>query len=612
MGVYIEGLQSERKRIPYFIPFENSSYNSEKEDSQRGDLFDQDNSNFSCSNEDLNKSPKSPLSNDFLNEKRREEENSYYSLYHNCQRITNILKKITIILIINNKEKKVIFEKVIYNEIDIPYETFKDFSIEELKKQFKFNGNSILFESKEKLIEYLNNIKEIAENSFPEIKLENELFISINLNEEKNKNINSEYIFIDKLVFKDKQHQDKDILNNDNYEGFISFLNKIKKYISIQANINNSTKDATKNSKQIKNTNFISFKKIIGKHKEFAQKIRELDNGSFISGGHDGIIQYDKNYYKIYNNNAFSNDYITFFTDKDEVIISLQNQFTSLSKLGKSISGNEGIYPCRNLFKSEDFKIYIICNDNGIFCAYHIFNEVIKKNPSKLYDKAYRGGIKITDNIIAITSNRFLKNGENKLIFFNSKSQKFLKDFEIENYSFTLSENNCSLMEIPNNKNIKLLLVACKKYLEGDQNGILLIKLQFNEDNIKENYLKFYDTENFEVYCFCPILEIDNKDMNKKIETEYFLVGGYDSNKEQGLIKLYRVIYNDEIELIEIKFIQDIILECFEGFKKSISCIIQSSQLEILVTCYDGNVYLFSEPNLEKKRENEDKSNLES
>ena len=171
-------------------------------------------------------------------------------------------------------------------------------------------------------------------------------------------------------------------------------------------------------------------------------------------------------------------------------------------------------------------------------------------------------------------------------------------------------------MTIPKHENSKLLFAACKKYIKGDKNGILLVILQFNKDCSKR-YLKFYDTKDFEVYCFCPFLKKENKNLLEdvqKIETEYFLVGGFDLNKKKGLIKLYKVIYYYEIEKIKIEYIHDIIiekkkgkndLECFKGFKGPISCIIQSSQGEILVTCYDGNVYLISEFDLDKMREEE-------
>ena len=62
---------------------------------------------------------------------------------------------------------------------------------------------------------------------------------------------------------------------------------------------------------------------------------------------------------------------------------------------------------------------------------------------------------------------------------------------------------------------------------------------------------EFYETYNFEVYCFCqivifennhkniPNLEINNKEGNKKIITDYFFVGGFDIEKREGKIKLY-------------------------------------------------------------------------
>ena len=161
-------------------------------------------------------------------------------------------------------------------------------------------------------------------------------------------------------------------------------------------------------------------------------------------------------------------------------------------------------------------------------------------------------------------------------------------DIEVENYSFTLSENNCALMKIPNKNNCQLLLVACKKYRKGDKNGILLLKLKL-EDQKSEKFEKFYDTQNFEVYCFCPILEIKiKKILEKNIkaqsnETEYFFVGGFDLDKNEGIIKLFKVIYDNEIEKIEIEYIRDIIVKKkikkedpnrFKGFKGPISCII--------------------------------------
>ena len=234
----------------------------------------------------------------------------------------------------------------------------------------------------------------------------------------------------------------------------------------------------------------------------------------------------------------------------------------------------------------------------------------IKKNI--IYKKSYKGGIKINNEIIALTSNGVLSNGEDKLIFYNIDLKKII--FEIDGYSFTLSQNNLSLINIMTKyKKIEsakiILLCACKKYNENQNNGILLITL---ENNSQKSH-NFYDTGNFEVYCFCPIsfesninYNIFNK--NNKIEDKsinYILVGGFNKFKGEGVIKLFRIFYNKEFE---IEYLQDIIFtkiirtitqNTFDGFKSPINCIIQSRiKGNILISSFDGNVYLFSEPNI--------------
>ena len=430
---------------------------------------------------------------------------------------------------------------------------------------------------------------------------------------------------------------------------------------------------------------FICFIKVIGKHNKISEKIRELNDGHFLSDGYNEIFKYDMNFNKIENIDKLTN-YFSFFVDKNDAIISLKNKFSFLKDLN---SDTNSIFPtklsCRNLFHLDSSN-YLVCDIDQILYGTNILNTFSNGGDYKelKMKKAYRGGIKIANHIFAITSNRILSKGENKLKFFEKNNKNFLNDIEVENYSFILSENNCALMEIPKQEKSKLLLVACKKYVKNDNNGILLIKLQFGKNNTNnKKFPKFYDTKNFEVYCFCPLFEIENKyllESNKMQikDTEYFFVGGFDSDRREGLIKLYKVIYNDEIEKIKIEYIQDIIIEkkigknvsqvsnekkdsedkdnkelanqaknekkelesskgfidneefvnqasngkkdlesskgykdsnkldsetdkdlvCFKGFKGPISCIIQSSTGGILVTCYDGNVYLFSSPKI--------------
>ena len=156
-------------------------------------------------------------------------------------------------------------------------------------------------------------------------------------------------------------------------------------------------------------------------------------------------------------------------------------------------------------------------------------------------------------------------------------------------------------MDIKDQKDVKIILCACKKYREEQNNGILILNSKI-EENKKLNP-NFINTNNFEVNCFCPIkIKINNK-MEK---TNYFFAGGFESDSKQGLIKLYEVIYkksDDNKENIEIIFLQDVEFDNngeFQGFQRTVNCIFQNkSNGKILVSCWDGNIYLFSPPNLE-------------
>ena len=550
-----------------------------------------------------------------------------------------ILKDSSITLSINNdKKNKIEYREIIDEErrYSIIYEKFKIPFSEEQEKKFDLDYYNKLFENYKKLIEFLEKIKEIANTCLSKY---NKLSIKIKLKEDVTKiyddnfikNINSEYIF-NNLVLIDRQYHDKNILINNSYEGFESFLNDIVEFYkknpqnkgfdknlfanisSIPIKSNNIHTSSYNNAKEISSIikdndyHFISFIKIIGKHTKIAEKIEELDN-AFISGGNNEIIIYDIDYKKKDGKHIYEN-YYTFFIDNKDVIISQKNKITYLGRINTNNENLNINCNCRNLLKTKGNK-YILCDENGLYYYTNGLND--KNSRYELNKKSYRGGIKITDEIIAITSNSFLTKGEDKLIFFNSTSKSFINEFEVKNYSFTISENNCALIRIPNKNNCKLLLCACKKYRKGNKNGILLLEIQLYKNDIK-THQNFYKTENFEVYCFCPILDIENKsvfgkiDKTKANETGYFLVGGFDLDKNEGLIKLYEVIYDNEIENIEIKYIQDIKVrkkirkedsECFKGLKGPISCIIQSSRGgEILITCYDGNVYLFSKPDI--------------
>ena len=370
----------------------------------------------------------------------------------------------------------------------------------------------------------------------------------------------------------------------------------------------------------------IYFLKIIGSHKEPANYIKELSNGIIISGGENNLFFYN-NFgkkianYEIENINIYEKEsdgnitHLLVCSNEESNTLLFNQNDSSIKYNNEKSEKNMRVY-----FKTKNN--YLICNEKGIFLLNEINKKITIQKENKIKKNSFWSGIKIDDNLFAFTSNKVLLNGEDKIIIYDSTSKHIKK--EIKNYSSVLNQNNLSLIHIEEIKNTKILLCACKKYIKSQKNGILLIKLLFDKKipnlDIKIKEI-FYETGDFEVYCFCQIFKVENKNKkriflknnNKINKTKYFLVGGFDPIKNQGLIKLYRINYNNKnLNIIEIEYIQNIEIKKenkrdkdfqskFKGFKGPITCIEQSKFSEkILITCFDGNVYLFSPPNIEK------------
>ena len=262
---------------------------------------------------------------------------------------------------------------------------------------------------------------------------------------------------------------------------------------------------------------------------------------------------------------------------------------------------------CTGCFEIKN-KNYIIIGEKGL---YHL--EDLNTNKLKNYrikEMPFIGCIKINDNYIALTSNSILPNGEDTLYIYDTNIKRFIKNIY---HSFVLGVNGLNLMNILeepdekdkyDNKNQKentILLCACKKYTDSQKNGIIIIDTNSIGEKKKLHYI-FHYTDDFEVSCFCPLkIKINNK---MKI-TNYFLAGGLDEEKKQGMIKLYKVQYNEKEknDKINIEFLQDIIIERnekFTGFNSNIECMTQcQSDGKIYISSSDGNLNLFSEPILD-------------
>ena len=430
--------------------------------------------------------------------------------------------------------------------------------------------------------------------------------------------------------------------------------------------------DLQKISDEIK---ILKFVKLIGIHNNTADQIIELKNGDFVSFGTDNRIFFYDRFFNLKLITEELSDWIYHILEitsqdkigKESQIIACTNKNSYLIQINieKNTSRIQQYETSGVLCLEIKKNNYIVCGSEGADHFSDLFSKIIQSRKNKLFTESYRGGIVLNSNLVVFSSNRAWPSGEDKLKFYNPNSKKIA--FEVSSkdcpgMSFILSPNGLSLIErdSENDKINKIFLAANKKYYEGQKNGILMIISKFEGSN-KIN-IKFEDTGNFEVYCFCPIFKID-KDKNKNesilseeihkiegIKTNYFFVGGFDQDSRQGLIKLYKANFNENPEETTIEFIQDIKIEeeieniysdelkankmeenkgssyeksnseriaqdkqningvisimkknnYFISFNGPITSIIQSSTTgNILVTCLDGKIYLLTPPNID-------------
>ena len=576
----------------------------------------------------------------------------------------HILKKSKVIL--NTKKEKgklvFIFENISYGEYNISINNEK---LLDIKKYFINNKiESIIVKSYLKYMEFLDDFKnKIYKKFIHEYKLKIDLEFQKIDEIGPVFNISCNYKFyspnFDILNFKEenillnkvdsKTQNFKFLLNEINDKKF----ERIKFQESSQKEINYISDNSFEKTKSINLTDMsmtkretdLDFKKeaqiyqivkiigIIGDPKYIAEFIIELSNGFYIIGGADNILYAYDNNFKLLEKIKEIEDriYSCFESEKSykkenniELIVCCSKKLYQIILFFKEEISNETYsYEYPNL----GLKSCLQMNENnfvfiGNISAYlkDLLNSktsILKINNFKeLKRKKCLNSIKLNHNTIAITSNKVYY-GDDKLIFYNIEKNKISREFE-GNYSFTTGANGLTLMprEKIKDKN-QILLCACTKYIDNQKNGIYLANTQ-----MKEIQDPFYDTGNFEVFCFCPILIInpDNDILERGKEkiikyTDYFFVGGFNLDKREGEIKLFKAIYDEDISKNKIEFVQDIELERninFTGFEGAITCITQTkieNNGNILVTCYNGKIYLLNKPNLVYYLENKNKSN---
>jgi hypothetical protein len=438
-----------------------------------------------------------------------------------------------------------------------------------------------------------NNEKlEISSNSiFSQV----DIFSSISLQNENSDNI----IEIDEKE-DSNQNDDRDI--NDKLNINISNIEYIKdKFL-----------DLLPFKKEKDKHIILKVSKIIAINNPKLELIKELDNGFYIIEGIDNTLILCDSCFNILIKidrfeDSIKNVYESSFPGKKSEEI----QIICLSKETYSIIINTQTKEIRQIFKNLELKNinsflkissenYLFCSENGCFISNDPFNfNSREEDYTFLNNNSYKGIIKINESIVAMASNSCVKNGVDELIFCNVATKKIF--YEIKGYPITFSNNCFSLMQTE--KNNKILLCSCKQYDSSQKNGILYLKIDTkkfeNGEKIREY---FYNTGSFQVLCFCPLFVTEN---NQIKNSDYFFVGGYENAQQKGMIKLFKIKYSENENSIDI---QDIIIENGEesiSFTKRISCIIQSKKTgDIVITSFDGNVYLCNSSNLKNFLQN--------
>ena len=392
---------------------------------------------------------------------------------------------------------------------------------------------------------------------------------------------------------------------DDNISYYV--LNNTLKNNDVINDINNKSSTLMCTKIEIDNTaskeEIISFIKVINQHRKSTKYCGQLSNGFFVSyGGENSIYIYDKNYelkVEIKNLDEAVYDVHEKKSKKSNSIelMASCNRNLNLITLNKSnFQYNVKQYQIPDIICLYCCEIngnnYIVSGESIVVGFKDLFDTKKFSKPHKFIKKTYRSGININNKRAALTSNSLVKNGEDCLLIIDIESQKIEK--KISGYSHVYDPNGLASIHIGNKT---ILLSACKKYFQNQRNGILVVNSPLaKEEQIEET---FYPTEDFEVNCICPLYVIQN---NEKKPTNFFLAGGFDSEKGEGVIQLYQVLNDNEKGPSSIEYLQDIEYEVnseFHGFEMTVTCIKQSDNGNIIISCIDGNIYLFSKPNLE-------------
>ena len=477
---------------------------------------------------------------------------------------------------------------VVLNKLNIKDNNKKDKNNQNNKESQNIiyinTGNSSSTKEKNEINEFNSKENDKSEINYS-TKTNNNKLITINDNEsfinnnDKSNTINQS---------SNNENHDYKINNNTSHISFKRSSNisyhKVVKITSFNEDNNDFSQKRFKDYKIFK-----SFK-IIGNHKtkintkikkNHHKKVPKISNEStiftadfiiektkgFISGGNNNILNiYNESYEKQEEINNLNYYIYNLIESNNSLIYGFNNKLYIYDNNNKKKSKQEltKMYINSNfLFLLEINDIFFIYLENKVIIEENINNKIITQKPKYINIKLVKSMIKLKNNYVAFKSVDFFSNNKSILYFYDYHLKRLLLK-EIKGYSFIYSPNGLSVMHRENDSENQILLCACKKYFKHQKNGILLI--DYKDIDKGEIYSYFYDTKNFEVYCFCQILLFQKEKILKEemniTYTDYFLVGGFDKNKSKGLIKLFKLVYDEtndnKINYIKIQYMQDI------------------------------------------------------
>ena len=532
--------------------------------------------------------------------------------------------------LIKNNEKCELILSILNDEKKDNMESFDDIDINE--ENLKYNVYKFI----DFLLDIKKRIKESFNNKFNlmiKIKTYN---TSYSLNSNGTYNIDCFYIFYSPKDSNKSSFKDDNILVNGingKCQGFYYFINEINDdcYNETKFDINldiidyinkidkleeeKQQKDDEKNKKEnhlnlidIGNLSGVSELKVLEMRKKFdnldaADFLEQFSNGIFVAGGNcKTLCIYNENYKyikqinlpnypigigEIRDNNEEYLKIVIFYRKKEITLISLNKfDFTHKTEIYETNS---------YIFLLLSNNNYIYSDERGTFLSANLFDNNSYNAEEKISKYSFKNGIEIDKNLLLLISNNIVPEGKEKLIIYDRYRREI--EYELEGYPYNITKNSLFLMK---NRDYKIVICACKKNTKYQKNGILLVNSHI-EDN-QDIFDSFYYTSSFEPYSFCELKYIYKTEKEiKNFETFYFLVGGFDSTKGVGVIKLYKIIYEYKAYNSKIEYIDDIIFENdnFHGFEGPITSLIQSRKTgEILASCSDGTIYLLSPPNL--------------